>query len=87
LHYGKISTVLLYIAFIPLFIAWMLKAGKEWGPVAGMLTVTCAPTSFIFGVLGIILDKWKLLAIFTTILSGIPTYFVVYHLVMTWRNF
>ena len=47
--------------------------------ISNMLLIGAAPISFIFGFLGLIFDKNKLLAIVTTCVAGIPTFILVYN--------
>jgi hypothetical protein len=44
--------------------------------IANLLFVSAAPTAFMFGILGIIFNEYKLLAFMTTCVAGVLTFFV-----------
>ena len=69
---GKISAILLGIAAATIVALIALRPG--WGnPLAalgGLLVMFSFPVSLIFGIVGIVCDKRKILAIITTIIAG-----------------
>jgi len=64
--------------YVLIFTFNLLSKDYFIGILSWMLLMSAAPISFIFGLLGIIFDKHKLLAIVTTCVAGIPTFFVIY---------
>jgi hypothetical protein len=91
MRYGIISSVLFGIAFISFIIAisaYPIHAPNKtsfWNPhtdsiLAVLLIVILAfdPVSFVFGVVGIIFDKKKLLSILAICISGISTFCLYY---------
>jgi hypothetical protein len=97
MHYGNISYVLFLIVIIAVILLTigdgfnLLPNKSEKGfllPFTLMtIVITFVPTSLIFGFVGIIFDKKKLLSIFTAALSGIATYFIYHDFVIrTWLH-
>lgn len=72
MRFGKISAILLGIVIATICAMRILRPG--WGnplaALAGLLVISCMPASLIVGIIGIVLDRRKLLAIVTTIVSG-----------------
>ena len=69
---GKISAILLGIALVTMCALTILRPG--WGnPLAalgGLLIMFSFPAALIFGIVGVICDRRKLLAIITTTIAG-----------------
>jgi hypothetical protein len=84
IRFIEMSLGFLVITVIAIYIILIMKRlhvpskGDPIITIAKLLIINCAPASFLFGFLGIFFDKRKLLAIITTCVAGIPSYFIIY---------
>ncbi len=75
MRFGKISAILLGIAVAAICAAIVLSlvVGKPLAALAGLLSIFSIfsiPASLIVGMIGLVLDRRKLLAFITTIVAG-----------------
>jgi phosphoribosylcarboxyaminoimidazole (NCAIR) mutase len=75
MRFGKISAILLGIAAATMCAAIVLSlvVGKPFATLAGLLSIfsiLSIPASLIVGMIGLVLDRRKLLAFITTIVAG-----------------
>ena len=72
MFFGKISAALLSLAVATILLLLLIKpgGGDSSGALGGCFTMLSVPAAVVLGILGIILDQRKWLAILTTIITG-----------------
>ncbi len=82
--FGKLSTVFITVAGAVFLTICMLKPELE-SPLTvfgGLLILFCVPVSLMFGIIGVLFDRNKWLAIITTCIAGIPVIIILYSFVV-----
>ncbi len=82
--FGKLSAIFIAVAGAVFLTIWILQ--PEWGSpflVLGLLVLLfCVPVSLMFGIIGVLFDSKKWLAMITTAIAGVPLIIFLYSLAM-----
>ena len=70
MRFGKISATLLGITAATMVALILLRPGNPRATLGGLLVIFSVLSALIVGIVGIICDRHKLLAIITTIIAG-----------------
>jgi len=82
--FGKLSAVFIAIAGAVFLTIYILKPGlgSPLPVLGGVLILFCVPVSLMFGIIGVLFDRSKWLAIITTGIAGIPVIIILYSFVL-----
>ena len=85
MRFGKISATLLGVTAATMVTLIVLRPGNPLATLGGLLVIFSYLSALIVGILGIICDRHKLLAIITTIIAGgcLLFHLVVVGIIMT----
>jgi|WetSurMetagenome_2_1015567.scaffolds.fasta_scaffold931556_2 hypothetical protein len=90
MNFGKISAVFFILACLSFMVlykfSYIFPSKSFDGYLLLILIVFGPPIALVFGIIGIIFDKNKTIALLSSVLSAIPSYFFVLDIIGRFKN-